>query len=191
MSRTAVQQDRSPAKARHDCIRSYSQFSRVGTCRRTPHRWERPVELVKLSTVLCALGRSFVRPSNWDTDARNLACHPRLYTNTTGRHTGPRRRRTGNPPRDHERKSSPISSAGGLCVIQPTEIKSTPVAAIAGAVAGVTRPDASVIARPATISTAERSSSFVMLSSKTASAPIAKASSSWTSVSTSTSILTR
>ena len=38
-----------------------------------------------------------------------------------------------------------MSSAAELCVIQPTEIRSTPVAAIAGAVAAVMRPEASVI----------------------------------------------
>jgi hypothetical protein len=54
-------------------------------------------------------------------------------------------------------KSSPISSTGALCVSQPTEMRSTPEAAIAAAVAGVTRPDASVIAPPATMATALRS----------------------------------
>ena len=41
--------------------------------------------------------------------------------------------------------------SGALWVIQPEEIRSTPVAAIAGAVSRVIRPEASVIARPSTI----------------------------------------
>ena len=56
---------------------------------------------------------------------------------------------------------------------------------------GVILPDASVTARPATIATAWRNSSSDMLSSSTASGARASASSSWASVSTSTSILTR
>src|SRR5690606_626701 len=44
--------------------------------------------------------------------------------------------------------SSPISSARALCVSQPIAIRSTPVAATAGAVSGVMPPDASVTARP-------------------------------------------
>ena len=44
-----------------------------------------------------------------------------------------------------------------LWVSQPIEMRSTPVEAIADAVAGVMRPEASVTARPATIATASRS----------------------------------
>ena len=47
---------------------------------------------------------------------------------------------------------------GALCVIQPVEIRSTPVAAIAGAVATVTRPEASVMARLFTRRTASAES---------------------------------
>ncbi len=64
---------------------------------------------------------------------------------------------------------------GALCVSQPTEIRSTPVAAMAGAVAGLTRPDASVIARPATMAhRAWRASGGSILSSSTASTPSAE-----------------
>ena len=58
-----------------------------------------------------------------------------------------------------------------LWVSQPIEIRSTPVAAIGGAVAGVMRPEASVIARPATIATALASVSGSILSRSTASTP--------------------
>lgn len=54
-------------------------------------------------------------------------------------------------------QSSPISSVGALWVIQPTEMRSTPVAAIPAAVSRVTRPEASVTALPATIPTASLS----------------------------------
>ena len=47
-----------------------------------------------------------------------------------------------------------MSSAAALCVTHPTEIRSTPVAAIAGAVAAVMRPDASVITFPPAMATA-------------------------------------
>lgn len=50
-------------------------------------------------------------------------------------------------------------------MIQPTEIRSTPVAAIAGAVCAVTRPDAAVIARTPAIATASVSCSWDMLPS--------------------------
>ena len=50
-----------------------------------------------------------------------------------------------------------MSSTCALWVSQPAEMRSTPVAAMAGAVAGVMRPEASVMARPATIATASRS----------------------------------
>jgi hypothetical protein len=46
------------------------------------------------------------------------------------------------------RTSRPRSRLGTLCVIQPTEIKSTPEAAMRDTVSKVTRPDASVTARP-------------------------------------------
>ena len=58
-------------------------------------------------------------------------------------------------------------------------------------VEGVTRPDASVIARPSTMATALASISKLILSRSTASAPSPSASLSWSKVSTSTSILTR
>ena len=67
-----------------------------------------------------------------------------------------------------------MSRIGALWVSQPTEMRSTPVAAIAGAVSGVTRPDASLIARPPIIATARRRSSSDMLSSSTASTPRAE-----------------
>ena len=65
--------------------------------------------------------------------------------------------------------SSPRSRIGAEWVIQPDEIRSTPAAAIAGAVSRVMRPEASVTARPATISTARRRVGGSMLSSSTAS----------------------
>ena len=52
--------------------------------------------------------------------------------------------------------SSPISRIGALWVSHPTEMRSTPVSAIAGAVSRLTRPDASLIARPPIILTARR-----------------------------------
>ena len=76
------------------------------------------------------------------------------------------------------RVSSPMSSTAALCVSQPTEIRSTPVAATAGAVSGLMRPDASVMARPATIATPCASIGGAMLSSSTASTPNAIASAS-------------
>src|SRR5215831_19637825 len=63
--------------------------------------------------------------------------------------------------------SRPRSRIGALWVIQPEEIRSTPVAAMAGAVSRVIRPEASVTARPSTIATARRRVSDVMLSSNT------------------------
>ena len=54
-------------------------------------------------------------------------------------------------------------------MIQPDEIRSTPAAAISGAVSRVMRPEASVTARPATIATARRKVGGSMLSSSTAS----------------------
>ena len=87
--------------------------------------------------------------------------------------------------------SSPISSTARLCVSHPIEIRSTPVAAMSGAVVGVIRPDASVSARPATIATARCSVGTSILSSDTASMPTDSAASSWSSVSTSTSTFTR
>ena len=60
-----------------------------------------------------------------------------------------------------------------------------------GAVAGVMRPEASVIARPPTSATASASISGPMLSSNTASISSASASRNCAKVSTSTSILTR
>src|SRR5487761_1400694 len=89
-----------------------------------------------------------------------------------------------------QRQSRPISSAVTLCVSQPLDSKSTSVAAIAGAVSGVMRPDASVTRRPPTRATARRSSSRLMLSSSTASTGKCNASSSCCKVSTSSSILT-
>ena len=83
-------------------------------------------------------------------------------------------------------------ATGALWVSQPTEIRSTPVAAIAGAVSGVMPPEASAIARPpiAAHGLAQR-----VRASCCRAAPrrrrAASASSSWSSVSTSTSILTR
>ena len=71
-----------------------------------------------------------------------------------------------------------MSSAAALCVTHPTEIRSTPVAAIAGAVAAVMRPDASVITFPPAMPTAFLRSSTVMLSSRTASTPSESACSS-------------
>ena len=47
-----------------------------------------------------------------------------------------------------------MSRIGALCVSQPIEIRSTPEAAIVGAVSGVMRPEASVNARPPTRATA-------------------------------------
>ena len=51
-------------------------------------------------------------------------------------------------PYPEMRKSRLISSAGAECVSAPTEIRSTPVSAIARTVARSTPPDASRIARP-------------------------------------------
>ena len=62
-----------------------------------------------------------------------------------------------------------MSRIGALWVSHPTEMRSTPVSAIAGAVSGVTRPEASLIARPPIIATPRRRSSSDMLSSSTAS----------------------
>src|SRR5437588_7466 len=77
-----------------------------------------------------------------------------------------------------QRQVANLPSAGALCVSQPAEMRSTPLAAMAGAFAAVMRPEASVIARPATMATARRSSSGDMLSSSTASTPALSASSS-------------
>ena len=49
-----------------------------------------------------------------------------------------------------------MSSTLALCVNQPTAIWSTPVAATAGAVSGVMRPEASVVALPWHMTTAVR-----------------------------------
>jgi hypothetical protein len=73
-------------------------------------------------------------------------------------------------------KSGPILRMPTLWVSQPIEIRSTPVAAICGAVAGVMRPEASVIARPATIATASVSVAESILSRSTASTPQSSAS---------------
>ena len=67
-----------------------------------------------------------------------------------------------------------MSRIGALWVSHPTEMRSTPVSAIAGAVSRLTRPDASLIARPPIIVTARRKSSSDMLSSSTASTPDAE-----------------
>src|SRR5690606_10399635 len=50
-------------------------------------------------------------------------------------------------------KSSPISRFGALCVVQPTEIRSTPLAATGATVSGVMPPEASEMARPSIIDT--------------------------------------
>src|SRR6185295_16853691 len=68
------------------------------------------------------------------------------------------------------------SSAGAECVSAPTDIRSTPARAAATAPSGVIPPDASNFARPAVISTASRISSVDMLSSRTISALLARAS---------------
>ena len=86
--------------------------------------------------------------------------------------------------------SRPRSKIGALWVIQPTEIRSTPLAATAWTVSTVIRPDASEIARPAITCTASRSMSGVMLSSSTASTPASSASRSCARSSTSHSTLT-
>ena len=80
---------------------------------------------------------------------------------------------------------------GALWVSQPTEMRSTPVSAIAGAVLRFTRPEASPMSRPSIIATPFCKSPSDILSSRTASMPTLRASSSCASVSTSTSILTR
>ncbi len=54
-----------------------------------------------------------------------------------------------------------MSRTPTLWVSQPIEIRSTPVAAMCGAVAGVMRPEASVTARPATIATASVSVGWI------------------------------
>ena len=86
--------------------------------------------------------------------------------------------------------SSPRSRIGALWVIQPTEIRSTPVAATALTVSTVIRPEASEIARPPITCTASRSMAGVMLSSSTASTPASSASPSCARSSTSHSSLT-
>src|SRR5271170_3833277 len=87
--------------------------------------------------------------------------------------------------------SSPKSRIGALWVIQPEEIRSTPVAATAATVSRLIRPEASVTARPSTIVTARRRVSGAILSSNTASTPTSSASASWSRESTASSILTR
>ena len=64
-----------------------------------------------------------------------------------------------------------MSSTWALWVSQPAEMRSTPAAAMAGAVAGVMRPEASAMARPSMRRTASASISGPMLSSNTASGP--------------------
>ena len=84
-----------------------------------------------------------------------------------------------------------LPGPGALWVSHPEEIRSTPVAAMAFTVSKVIPPEASVSMRPATRATASAICATVMLSSNTASAPVARASSSCASESTSTSIFTR
>src|SRR5439155_7331914 len=69
--------------------------------------------------------------------------------------------------------SSETCSERAECVSAPTETKSTPVSAYAQTVASEMPPDASSCARPPTNSTARRTSSGVMLSSRIRSAPAA------------------
>ena len=69
----------------------------------------------------------------------------------------------------YQASSNPISMIGALCVIHPQEMRSTPLAAIAGAVSSETRPDASVMILPPTSLTAFLSITGGMLSSSTAS----------------------
>ena len=77
-------------------------------------------------------------------------------------------------------KSSATSSAGALWVIQPTEIRSTPVSATARIVSRVMPPEASSSTRPRAAATAHRAiAARSKLSSITTSAPAAIASSSW------------
>src|SRR4029077_7288743 len=68
------------------------------------------------------------------------------------------------------------SSAGAECVSAPTDIRSTPARAAATAPSSVIPPDASNFARPAVISTASRIRSVDMLSSRTTSALLSRAS---------------
>src|SRR5262245_17259724 len=84
-------------------------------------------------------------------------------------------------------KSSPISAAGAEWVRAPTEMKSTPLSAIARTVARVTPPLASVLQRPFTSLTAFRSWSGVMLSRRMMSAPAFAACAACSRVSASTS----
>src|ERR1043166_8704149 len=66
-----------------------------------------------------------------------------------------------------------MSAAGADGVIRPTETKSTPLAAIAAMVSSRTPPEASVGARPATSTTASRSTGGGMLSSSSRAPPAA------------------
>src|SRR6266581_2322113 len=84
-----------------------------------------------------------------------------------------------------------MSTAGADCVMRPTEMKSTPVSAIARMVSRRTPPEASSGTRPPESATALRSSSTLMLSSRIMSAPASSASFTCSSVSHSTSILVR
>src|SRR5260221_11566675 len=89
----------------------------------------------------------------------------------------------------HGSKSRPISTARAEWVSAPTEMKSTPVSAMARMLARLTPPLASVWERPLACWTARRNWMRFILSSRTKSAPAATACSTWSSVSASTSIL--
>src|SRR5699024_3835016 len=74
---------------------------------------------------------------------------------------------------DHYSKSSPRSRARTEWVRAPTEMTSTPVRAMSATVSRLTPPEASTIARPATILMPSRRSSLVKLSSMMVSTPAA------------------
>src|SRR5207248_5046871 len=88
---------------------------------------------------------------------------------------------------DGHRTSRETWSERAEWVRAPTETKSTPVSAYARTVARETPPEASSSARPAASSTASRTSSGLMLSSRILGAPPASASRTCASVSASTS----
>src|SRR5438034_1173532 len=73
--------------------------------------------------------------------------------------------------RAHGSNSSEKSIARAECVSAPTEMKSTPVAAICGTVSRVTPPLASNFTLPAPIETASAMSAQLILSSRITSIP--------------------